>query len=111
MKIVELVKGKRYPIEIVAAGHGSAGAGSGMEARVEHARCRADRGRREGRRARRRRRADLGPARAEESPVEVPGFKGGDKTTLDLPADQIALLEAGKGAPASRCGGGDERQP
>ena len=31
---------------------------------------------------------------AEEAPVEVPGFKGGDKTTLDLPADQQALLEA-----------------
>jgi beta-glucosidase len=33
---------------------------------------------------------------AEESPVEVPGFKGGDKTTLDLPADQIALLQKAK---------------
>ncbi len=33
---------------------------------------------------------------AEESPVEIPGFKGGDKTTLDLPADQQALLEQAK---------------
>ena len=30
---------------------------------------------------------------AEESPVQIPGFKGGDKTSLDIPADQQALLE------------------
>ena len=30
---------------------------------------------------------------AEETGVTVPGFQGGDKTTLDLPADQRALLE------------------
>ncbi|WP_242140352.1 glycoside hydrolase family 3 C-terminal domain-containing protein [Sphingomonas sp. TREG-RG-20F-R18-01] len=30
---------------------------------------------------------------AEETSVTVPGFAGGDKTTLDLPADQQALLE------------------
>ena len=33
---------------------------------------------------------------AEETGVEVPGFSGGDKTTLDLPADQIKLLEHAK---------------
>src|SRR5690606_14353892 len=33
---------------------------------------------------------------AEEAPIEVPGFKGGDKTSLDLLADQQALLEAAK---------------
>ena len=33
---------------------------------------------------------------AEESPVQIPGFKGGDKTTLDLPADQQDLLEQAK---------------
>src|SRR5690606_37826107 len=33
---------------------------------------------------------------AEEAPVEVPGFKGGDKTSLDLLADQQALLEAAR---------------
>lgn len=33
---------------------------------------------------------------AEEAPIAVPGFKGGDKTTLDLPADQQALLEEAK---------------
>lgn len=30
---------------------------------------------------------------AEESPVEIPGFAHGDKTTLDIPQDQQALLE------------------
>jgi beta-glucosidase len=33
---------------------------------------------------------------AEETGVSVPGFAGGDKTTLDLPADQIAMLEQAK---------------
>ena len=33
---------------------------------------------------------------AEESPVQIPGFKGGDKTSLDIPADQQALLEEAK---------------
>ena len=33
---------------------------------------------------------------AEETGVKVPGFEGGDKTTLDLPADQMALLERAK---------------
>jgi beta-glucosidase len=30
----------------------------------------------------------------EEMPVDLPGFKGGDRTTLDLPPGQEALLEA-----------------
>ncbi|NYD88956.1 glycoside hydrolase family 3 C-terminal domain-containing protein [Sphingomonas melonis] len=30
---------------------------------------------------------------AEETGVTVPGFAGGDKTTLDLPADQLAMLD------------------
>jgi beta-glucosidase len=33
---------------------------------------------------------------AEESPVQIPGFKGGDKTSLDIPADQLHLLEEAK---------------
>ncbi|WP_202842275.1 glycoside hydrolase family 3 C-terminal domain-containing protein [Luteimonas saliphila] len=33
---------------------------------------------------------------AEEAPIEVPGFKGGDKTSLDLLPDQQAFLEAAK---------------
>jgi beta-glucosidase len=32
----------------------------------------------------------------EESAVDLPGFKGGDRTTLDLPADQRKLLEQAK---------------
>ncbi len=35
---------------------------------------------------------------AEETGVSVPGFAGGDKTTLDLPADQIAMLEQARAA-------------
>ncbi|UAJ09066.1 glycoside hydrolase family 3 C-terminal domain-containing protein [Glacieibacterium megasporae] len=30
---------------------------------------------------------------AEETGTDVPGFKGGDKTSLDLPAEQMAMLE------------------
>jgi beta-glucosidase len=33
---------------------------------------------------------------SEESSVDIPGFKGGDRTSLDLPADQLKLLEAAK---------------
>lgn len=33
---------------------------------------------------------------AEETSVTVPGFAGGDKTTLDLPADQLELLKQAK---------------
>src|SRR5690606_36855392 len=33
---------------------------------------------------------------AEEAPVEVPGFKGGDKTSMDLLVDQQALLGAAR---------------
>jgi beta-glucosidase len=33
---------------------------------------------------------------AEESPVKIPGFEGGDKTSLDIPADQQQLLEEAK---------------
>ena len=32
----------------------------------------------------------------EEMPIKIEGFSGGDKTTLDLPADQRALLERAK---------------
>ena len=37
----------------------------------------------------------------EEMPVKIPGFEGGDRTSLDLPAPQQALLEAiaGSGKP------------
>jgi beta-glucosidase len=33
---------------------------------------------------------------AEETGLDVPGFKGGDKTTLDLPAEQLRMLERAK---------------
>lgn len=33
---------------------------------------------------------------SEESSISVPGFKGGDRTSLDLPAGQINLLKAAK---------------
>lgn len=33
---------------------------------------------------------------SEESSIKLPGFNGGDRTSLDLPADQIALLKAAK---------------
>ena len=33
---------------------------------------------------------------AEETGTDIPGFKGGDKTSLDLPAEQQALLERAK---------------
>ncbi|TYT27411.1 glycoside hydrolase family 3 protein [Luteimonas viscosa] len=33
---------------------------------------------------------------AEEAPIEVPGFKGGDRTSLDLLPDQQGFLEAAK---------------
>jgi beta-glucosidase len=35
---------------------------------------------------------------SEESSVKLPGFSGGDRTTLDLPADQLKLLQAAKAA-------------
>ena len=33
---------------------------------------------------------------SEESSIKLPGFEGGDRTTLELPADQLKLLEAAK---------------
>jgi beta-glucosidase len=33
----------------------------------------------------------------EEQSLEIPGFSGGDRTTIDLPADQQKLLETAKG--------------
>lgn len=94
LKTVQLEKEQRYPIEIVGiAETGNAGVGLAwkrisaepIEAMRDVA---AD--------------ADVLVAvvgltsdlEAEESPVEIPGFAGGDKTTLDIPADQQALLEA-----------------
>jgi beta-glucosidase len=95
LKTVQMVKGRRYPIEVAADVHGSRGIGLMWKRVSRHAE------------------ADLRAAAAksdvivavvgltsdlegEESAVDLPGFKGGDKTTLDLPADQRALLEQAK---------------
>jgi beta-glucosidase len=92
---IKLVKGRRVPIEVRADAHGGAGVG------LTWKRVSADpigdlkAGAAE---------ADVLVAvvgltsdlEAEESPAKIPGFEGGDKTTLDLPADQQALLEQAK---------------
>jgi beta-glucosidase len=95
LKTLKLEKGKRYPIEVSADAHGSTGVGL-IWKRVSDAPA-----------------ADLKAAagnadvivavvgltsdlEGEESPVERPGFAGGDKTTLDLPADQQELLRLAK---------------
>lgn len=96
MKTVALKKGQRYPVEIVGEAHtGSAGIGFAWKRistdPVGDMRKAAED-------------ADVLVAvvgltsdlEAEESPIEIPGFKGGDKTTLDIPADQQALLEQAK---------------
>ena len=95
LKTVRVEKGHRYRIEIAADAHGETGVGltwKYVSERPEY---------------------DLKAAAAnadvivavvgltsdlegEESSVERPGFKGGDKTMLDLPADQRKLLEQAK---------------
>lgn len=85
---IDLVKGRRYPFHIASAG----GADLVWKRVSDHAE------------------ADLAAAastadvlvavvgltsdlEAEETGIKVPGFEGGDKTTLDLPPDQVAMLE------------------
>ncbi len=96
MKIVNLEKGKRYPIEIAGEAHtGTTGVGFAWK------RISSDP---EGAMRKAAETADVLVAvvgltsdlEAEESPVEIPGFKGGDKTSLDIPADQQKLLEQAK---------------
>jgi beta-glucosidase len=94
LRTVHLEKGQRYPIEVMGVSEtGNAGVGlawkriSADPVAALHQMA-AD--------------ADVIVAvmgltsdlEAEESPVAIPGFAGGDKTTLDIPADQQALLEA-----------------
>ena len=91
-KAVHLVKGHRYPIQISADAHGSARVGLSWkrvsdqpEAELKAAASKADVIV-----------AVVGltsDLEGEESPIDLPGFKGGDKTTLELPADQRKLLE------------------
>lgn len=92
MKTLRLEKGRRYPIEVTSESHALSGVNlvwkrvaTDAKAELEAAAAKADV-----------LVAVVGltsDMEAEESPVEIPGFKGGDKTTLDLPADQQALLE------------------
>ncbi|MBO9624393.1 MAG: glycoside hydrolase family 3 C-terminal domain-containing protein [Sphingomonas sp.] len=96
MKTVRLEKGRRYPIEITGDAHtGTTGVGlvwkrvsTAPERDLKAAAAKADV-----------LVAVVGltsDLEAEESPVQIPGFKGGDKTTLDIPPDQQALLEQAK---------------
>ena len=95
LKTVRTVKGHRYPIEVAADVHGSPGIGltwkrvsSHPEAELKAAAAKSDVIV-----------AVVGltsDLEGEESAVDLPGFKGGDKTTLDLPADQRKLLEQAK---------------
>ena len=96
MKTLPLQKGHRYPIEITGdAQTGDAGVG------LVWKRVSADAA---GDMRKAAAAADVIVAvvgltsdlEAEESPVQIPGFKGGDKTTLDIPADQQKLLEQAK---------------
>jgi hypothetical protein len=92
LKTLRLEKGRRYPIEVTSESHALSGVSlvwkriaTDPTAELKAAAAKADV-----------LVAVVGltsDLEAEESPVEIPGFKGGDKTTLDLPADQQALLE------------------
>ncbi|WP_010542698.1 glycoside hydrolase family 3 C-terminal domain-containing protein [Sphingomonas elodea] len=95
MREVKLTKGKRYPIEVRTDEHVLSGidlvwkrisadpvaemkaAAAGADVLVAVVGLTSD-------------------LEAEESPVQIPGFKGGDKTSLDLLPDQQALLEAAR---------------
>lgn len=95
MKTVRLEKGRRYPIKVVSRTIGSLDVrlvwkqiSETPEADMQAAAAKADVvvavvGLT----------ADL---EGEEMKVDIPGFAGGDRTSLDLPADQQALLEAAK---------------
>ncbi|MDR7114699.1 glycoside hydrolase family 3 C-terminal domain-containing protein [Caulobacter sp. BE254] len=95
LKTLRLEKGHRYPIEVTSESHALSGVSLVWKriaddpiAELKAAAAKADV-----------LVAVVGltsDLEAEESPVEIPGFKGGDKTTLDLPADQKALLEQAK---------------
>ncbi len=95
LKTVQLEAGKRYPIKVTTEARVLAGIGllwkRVSDNPIEQMRAAAAE-------------SDVVVAvvgltsdlEAEEAPVEVPGFKGGDKTSLDLLADQQALLEAAR---------------
>ncbi len=95
LRTVTLEKGRRYPIRVVSEAHGMGGVdlvwkriSATPDADMKRAAEQADvivavMGLT----------SDL---EAEETKIQIPGFLGGDKTTLDLPADQQALLELAK---------------
>lgn len=96
MKTVTLEKGHRYPVRMIGEAHtGTAGIGFAWK-RISTDPAGDMRNAAQA--------ADVLVAvvgltsdlEAEESPIENPGFKGGDKTTLDIPADQQKLLEQAK---------------
>ena len=97
MKAVRMVKGQRYAIEVSADAHGDTGVGLIWKRVSEDpaADLKAAAGQSDVIVAVVGLTSDL---EGEEAPVDLPGFKGGDKTTLDLPADQRALLEKAKAA-------------
>jgi beta-glucosidase len=95
MKTVRLEKGRPYRLEVSADAHGGAGVGliwkrvsEAPEQALKAAAANAD--------------AIVAVVgltsdlEGEEAPVDLPGFKGGDRTTLDLPPDQQRLLEQAK---------------
>jgi beta-glucosidase len=95
MTDIKLVKGKRYKIRVVTEAHGMSGIDLKWQRVSEH----PD--------------AELKAAAAksdvivavvglssdlegEEMPVKIEGFSGGDKTSLEIPADQREMLEQAK---------------
>ncbi len=96
LKTVRLEKGRRYPITVTGVSEtGTAGVGLAWKRISEDPAA-----------ALRAAAADAdvlvavvgltSDLEAEESPVEIPGFAHGDKTTLDIPQDQQALLEVAR---------------
>jgi len=95
LRTMQLVKGRRYPIRVVSQAHGFSHTdlvwkrvSTQPEADLKQAAANADI-----------LVAVVGltsDLEAEETGLHIPGFEGGDKTTLDLPADQVALLEQAK---------------
>ncbi|SFK24480.1 glycoside hydrolase family 3 protein [Caulobacter sp. UNC279MFTsu5.1] len=95
LKTIKLEKGRKYPVEIASESHALSGVdlvwkrisddpAGDLKAAADQADVLV---------------AVVGltsDLEAEEAPVDVPGFKGGDKTTLDIPPDQQALLEQAK---------------
>lgn len=95
MKTVTLEEGRRYPVQITMNSH----INTGIEFMWKRISTDADAAM-----AQAASQSDVIVAvvgltsdlETEETSVKVPGFEGGDKTTLDIPADQIALLEEAK---------------